>query len=82
MSLKETLDAIKENNSSVIPFSAMKIMLRATEDLRNSGIMDRVLKEGATAPLFSLPDINGQIVSSSELLSEGPLVISFYRGVW
>ena len=57
-------------------------MHRATEDLRGSGIMTDVLKVGDPAPQFSLPDHNGDMVGSEDLLSKGPLVVGFYRGVW
>ncbi|WP_424068228.1 redoxin domain-containing protein [Paraburkholderia sp.] len=31
---------------------------------------------------FTLPDAQGRPVSSIELLKNGPVVITFYRGVW
>ena len=31
---------------------------------------------------FSLPDTNGSPVSSTVLLEQGPLIITFYRGLW
>jgi peroxiredoxin len=31
---------------------------------------------------FTLPDIDGTLVSSAELLRRGPLVVSFFRGKW
>jgi peroxiredoxin len=34
------------------------------------------------APSFALSDADGTIVTSSELLAKGPLVLTFYRGVW
>ena len=37
---------------------------------------------GDPLPAFVLPDEAGQLVSSHELLSRGPLVISFNRGHW
>ncbi len=37
---------------------------------------------GATAPTFSLPDAFGSTVSLDELLTHGPVVITFYRGDW
>jgi peroxiredoxin len=40
------------------------------------------LKAGDTAPSFALNDANGNAVASSALLAQGPLVVSFYRGVW
>jgi hypothetical protein len=82
MSLQEKLDEIRNKFEASAPPDALAIMHRSTEDLRNSGIMDRVLKAGDRAPEFSLPDEQGKVVSSSGLLSQGPLVVSFYRGVW
>jgi peroxiredoxin len=35
-----------------------------------------------TAPEFILTDADGNSVSSRELLANGPLVITFYRGAW
>lgn len=57
-------------------------MHRATEELRASGILDRVLKKGDRAPQFTLPDTNGVMVSSAALIEQGPLVVSFFRGKW
>jgi AhpC/TSA family len=34
------------------------------------------------SPAFSLKDPEGNVVSSTRLLSQGPLVVTFYRGVW
>jgi peroxiredoxin len=57
-------------------------MHRATEELIASGAAARALKAGDAAPLFVLKDPDGKPVSSAELLARGPLVLSFYRGVW
>ncbi|MCX4194226.1 AhpC/TSA family protein, partial [Methylobacterium organophilum] len=51
-------------------------------ELIGSGAATRALKAGERAPTFTLNDPEGQPVSSSALLARGPLVISFYRGVW
>lgn len=40
------------------------------------------LKLGDKAPDFSLPNGDGKIVSLSEYLGRGPLVLVFYRGFW
>src|SRR6185312_11184161 len=40
------------------------------------------LRAGDAAPDFTLDDADGHSVSSRELLVDGPLVVSFYRGVW
>lgn len=82
MSLQESLDEFKKQASAVIPAEAMVVMDRAENDLRNSGIMDQVLKSGEKAPEFSLPDTHSKMVESADLLQKGPLVVGFYRGVW
>jgi peroxiredoxin len=40
------------------------------------------LNKGDQAPDFSLPNAEGEIIKSQELLAKGPLVLTFYRGVW
>src|SRR5438552_11384242 len=42
----------------------------------------RALKEGDIAPPLSLPTTDGPLVHSRELLRVGPVVLTFYRGVW
>jgi peroxiredoxin len=37
---------------------------------------------GAKAPQFTLPDHNGRLVSSIDLLAKGRLVLCFIRGRW
>jgi hypothetical protein len=82
MSLQDTLNQMKAEFEAKAPKDALEIMHRATEDLRNSGIMNTFLKKGDQAPEFLLPDHTGTQVSSSDLLENGSLVVSFYRGVW
>jgi hypothetical protein len=82
MSLQDKLDEVRKEFESSTPPEAVTIMHRAIEDLRNPEIIGRVLKKGDCAPQFTLPDVEGQMVSSTELLSRGVLVVSFYRGVW
>jgi len=82
MTLQDKLNAYKAQFESTLPPEAIAIMHRATDDLRHSGIMERVLKIADHAPEFALPNAQGQIVSSAQLLEKGPLVVSFYRGVW
>jgi peroxiredoxin len=57
-------------------------MHRATDDLRRSGIMDRIVKVGNPAPVFALANHDGSRVASADLLARGPLVVSFFRGSW
>jgi peroxiredoxin len=54
----------------------------ATERLRQSGIMDRVIKPGARAPDFTLNDQNGNPIALSALTARGPVLMSVFRGFW
>jgi peroxiredoxin len=87
MSLQVKLDAFKADFQAgkppySVPHSAIETMHRATAELIASGAAQRAKKAGDVAPSFSLKDPEGNIVSSDELLKKGPLIISFYRGVW
>ena len=42
----------------------------------------RPLGAGDPAPTFMLPDPDDVMISSAELLEDGPLVVTFYRGIW
>jgi peroxiredoxin len=55
---------------------------RHFDELRSSRTSYGGLKPGATAPAFVLRNLSGVLVSSMDLLSRGPLVVSFFRGTW
>jgi hypothetical protein len=82
MTLQEKLDAMRATSETRIPPEAKAIMHRSIEDLRASGIMDRVARVGHPAPGFTLSDAAGQSVSLKGQLARGPVVLSFYRGRW
>jgi hypothetical protein len=86
-SLQERLDEFKKSFESGgppynAPHEAIETMHRATAELRASGIEGRALKAGDRAPSFMLSNHDQIQVSSSGLLREGPLVVSFFRGHW
>lgn len=58
------------------------LMQRHIRFIRESGAMENILKAGDEAPVFHLKNQRGELVSSTELLAKGPLVVSFYRGSW
>ena len=87
MSLKEKLDSFKADfKGGKAPFFAPPeihpIMERATAELIASDQVRHAVKAGDIAPSFSLVDANGNVVSSLDLLRKGPLIVTFYRGVW
>ncbi len=87
MTLQSKLDAFKADFEAGkppynVPPSVIETMHRATSELIASGAATRALKAGDKAPAFALKDPDGNTVSSADLLAAGPLVVSFYRGVW
>ena len=82
MGLREQLTAMRAEHEAKRNPEWVRIMHRATDDLRDSGIAARVLKPGARAPEFTLLNARGEPRTSREWLARGPLVLSFYRGVW
>lgn len=82
MSLEEKLAATRAASAQRIPADRAAIMEHATADLRKSGMMNGILKVGARMPAFELANHDGQRISSRDLVANGPLVLSFFRGSW
>ena len=82
MSLEEKLADIRAAGAKRIPEDKRAIMGQATKELRDSGIMDRVIKVGDALPAFALANAAGETVRSADILAKGPLVVSIYRGHW
>ena len=80
--LEERLAEIRESSSDEISEDDRQVMHRVTEELDESGLEERALGEGDEAPAFALPNQDGDVVRSETLLSNGPLVLSFFRGHW
>lgn len=82
MELKKQLQALKEKFESSAPKEAKAIIHRATDMLKQSGILGKALSIGGVMPEFSLKNAEGRVVESKALFSRGPLVLTFYRGKW
>ena len=78
--LQDQLDEITANTRHLVQAERLAIGERAVEELFASGIEEKILPLGATAPEFALKDANGRLVRSADLLALGPLVIKFFRG--
>jgi peroxiredoxin len=79
---QQQADASLAQAKSQVPADLLKDLLSPVEQLITSGAAEKVLKEGAQVPDFTLPDALGNAVTLSHLLMQGPVVISFYRGEW
>jgi len=81
-SLQDIFAERKALIAKYVPAEIQDVHSRVIEELRQSGIVNRALQVGAAPPAFELPDQNGKIVRSSELLERGWLVVCFIRGRW
>jgi peroxiredoxin len=81
-SLREVYAERKALIAKYVPADIQAVHARVVAELQQSGIAERALKPGSEAPEFELPDQNGRLVRSLDLLAEGPLVVSFIRGRW
>ena len=80
--LQDKLDAIRKAIESQAPADVVAIVHRATRDLAAEMERQPGLGVGDEAPSFRLPDQDGTEVDSAALLSQGPLVVTFFRGHW
>jgi len=82
MSLQDKLDGFKAQFKTMAPEGAFDAFARSTQELIDSGQADRAVKAGDTFPYAVLTDSDRNEVTLSEFLSQGPVVLTFYRGVW
>jgi cytochrome oxidase Cu insertion factor (SCO1/SenC/PrrC family) len=82
MTLKEQIDEYKQKSAGKAPPEAVAIMQRSTAELQNSIASRNIPAVGESLPSFSLPDSQGNSVSSADLLAKGPLIVTFFRGMW
>lgn len=80
--LQDQLDEISEQTRRLVQPERLEPSERAVSELFLSGIEQQILSVGSVAPEFSLPDTNGRMVHSADLLALGPVVINFFRGRW
>ena len=81
--LQDQLDTITANTRELVQPERLAITDTAVEQLFSTGIEDRILPIGATAPSFALQDaITKKIVRSEDLLAVAPVIIKFFRGRW
>ena len=81
-SLREQFAERKELVAKYVPAEIQAIHARVIAELQQRRIAEGTLAAGTKAPPFELTGHNGKLVSSSELLTKGRLIICFFRGRW
>ena len=82
MTLSQELANFRQQFLGQVDSTTLAIMNQATNDLIDSGIVDQTLKVGDKAPDFTLPNATGESINLQQLLQQGAVVLSFYRGGW
>ena len=82
LSLAQQLDELTAKLRALVPQERLAVVDRAVDEVRRSGVAGRALQAGDRAPEFELPDGDGMLWRSEDLLRGGPLAIVFYRGRW
>src|SRR5437899_9268112 len=78
--LQQQIDEFIAEGASWLPADLLWDLLSPIGQLIRSGAAGKAIKEGAQAPDFTLPAALGKPVRLSHLLTQGPVVIAFYRG--
>jgi peroxiredoxin len=85
--LKETMAAFQtEFESGAAPYNVkppqVAVMHQFDKELISTGILDETPRPGDKFPSFALQNQEGETVELDILLTRGPVVVSFFRGIW
>lgn len=80
--LQQQIEAFQAQLAKQLPPEMLAELAKSIEALIQTEIAQQSVKAGEQAPDFTLPDVFGNAVTLSELLKQGPVVVTFYRGEW
>lgn len=81
-SLQKALDERKQQFTESASQETIDLFEQGVRDVAASEVMQTALTAGQTAPMFVLPEANGDSVALADLLADGPVVVMWYRGGW
>lgn len=81
-SYQEGLKELRGNLGNMLPAEALNVFDSDAQALQTTHKAILKLKVGDKAPDFSLPNAVGKTVKLSELLKNGKVILTFYRGTW
>lgn len=82
MNMKAELEAFSDKLLGMVGDDAGKLFAGQINQARTFKVPELGLGVGAMAAEFSLPSATGEIVELRQLLKDGPVVLTFYRGGW
>ena len=82
MSLTTELVNVGVNFRKVAPPQIVEIIDKSSKGFQESYDPKSAIQVGQSLPSFQLKNAVGEDVNSADLLAQGPLLISFYRGEW
>ena len=82
MSLNEELNQFREESDKETPKDVLEKMAAGQKALETQKIIANARRSGQQMEPFNLNSVKGYNVSLRDLLHEGPVVITFYRGSW
>ena len=81
-SLQAALDERKQQFLESAPAEMVTAFEQGVKDVAAAEVMKTAKRAGEKAPMFVLPDGNGDTVALADLLADGPVVVMWYRGGW
>jgi peroxiredoxin len=82
MSLQTSLESAYADFQKAAPQPVLDTFSAGITELKTTFDPAKAIQPGQAFPAFTLPSATGTPISSADLLSKGPLLISFYRGEW
>lgn len=81
-SYEENLQGLRQQLGQMLPADKLAIFDQDATLLGKEYPSALPLKVGSKAPDFALPNAKGQVVRLHEMLQQGAVVLTFYRGAW
>ena len=81
-SLQSELDSMKENFLKRADKNKIAVYEAGIDSVTHSGVLDAAVQKGQDAPLFELTNAKGDTVKLKDLLKNGPVILTWYRGGW
>lgn len=81
-SYQESLSGLQEQLTEMLPAEALDVFETDANQLQKNHPSVLKVKVGDRAPAFVLPNAVGETVQLADLLQQGQVVLTFYRGTW